>query len=173
MTLTLERFIDFARERHAGQTSMSGEPYIEHIIRVLDNTDKLLASLPDGMMAETDKQETRLLAVGHDLIEDRRASKDDIRAIGGGERLVSRLIAVSRMEEPKPVYQQWIKGIVISGDLALIIAKLADNLDNNSDERIASLPPEKQSIRNRYDRAFATLRGGLDGKIAAFLSGGA
>ncbi|MCZ7862732.1 hypothetical protein O9X98_15260 [Agrobacterium salinitolerans] len=168
-TLTLETFLDFARERHADQSSMSGEPYIEHILRVVENTRKLLDKLPEGMLSPLEKEEALLVAVGHDLIEDERATEDDIRAIGGSESLIRRLQALSRMD-PKPVYQKWITGIAESGDVVVIIVKLADNLDNNSDVRIAALPPEKQSIRNRYDRAFATLDAGLDRLKAAFLS---
>jgi (p)ppGpp synthase/HD superfamily hydrolase len=169
-TLTLESFLRFARERHADQTSMSGEPYIEHIIRVAENTRKLLAKLPDGMISPWDKEEALLVAVGHDLIEDGRATEDDIRAIGGSESLIRRLRALSRMD-PKPVYQSWITSIAESGDIVVIIVKLADNLDNNSDVRIAALPPEKQSIRRRYERAYSTLNAKLVDLIASFLSG--
>lgn len=168
--LTLDIFLAFARERHAGQTSMSGEPYIDHILRVVENTKKLLDKLPEGMLSPSDREEALLVAVGHDLIEDERATEDDIRAIGGSESLIRRLRALSRME-PKPVYQHWIVGIANSGDLVVIIVKLADNQDNNSDVRIAALPPEMQSIRKRYDRAFATLNAALEQMIFRFLSG--
>lgn len=168
--LTLDSFLVFARERHADQTSMSGEPYIEHILRVVENTRKLLDKLPDGMLSTSEREEALLVAVGHDLIEDGHATEDEIRAIGGSEGLIRRLQALSRLD-PKPVYQKWITDIAESGDLVVIIVKLADNLDNNSDVRIAALPPEKQSIRKRYDRAFATLNAGLDRLVVMFLSG--
>jgi (p)ppGpp synthase/HD superfamily hydrolase len=167
MKLPLEAFVEFVRERHAGQTSLSGEDYIEHLLRVLANTKDLLASLPIGMLSDTDIEEALLVAVGHDLIEDEKATKDEVRMIGGSERLIGRLCALSRME-PKPVYQQWIADIVASRDVVVIIVKLADNLDNNSDARIATLPPEKRSIRKRYDRAHSTLREGLDRMIEEF-----
>jgi hypothetical protein len=70
--LTLDRFLAFAQERHADQTSMSGEPYIEHILRVVETTRKLLDELPDGMLSPTENEEALLVAVGHDLIEDTR-----------------------------------------------------------------------------------------------------
>ncbi|MCS4088674.1 hypothetical protein [Rhizobium sp. BK176] len=167
MTLTLETFLDFVRERHAGQASMSGEAYIDHLLRVLSNTRKLLESLPTGMLSDADIEESLLVAIGHDLIEDGKATKEEVLALGGSESLVSRLSALARMD-PKPVYQQWIADIVAARDLVVIIVKLADNLDNNSDERIASLPLEKKSIRKRYDRAYATLRAGLDQMLAEF-----
>lgn len=167
MTLTLETFVDFVRERHSGQTSMSGEAYIEHLLRVLENTKNILASLPAGMLSEADFAEVLLVAVGHDLIEDGKATKDEVLEIGGTESLVTRITSLARMD-PKPVYQQWIADLVATRDLVLIIVKLADNLDNNSDARIASLPLEKRSIRKRYDRAFVTLREGLDRMISEF-----
>lgn len=166
-TLTLEGFLEFARERHADQTSTSGEPYIEHILRVVENTRQLLGKLPNGMVLPSEHEEALLVAVGHDLIEDERATENDIRAIGGSESLIRRLQALSRMD-PKPVYQKWIADIAESGDVVVIIVKLADNLDNNSDVRIAALPPEKQSIRKRYDRAFSTLNAGLEQLISEF-----
>ncbi|MCV9964373.1 hypothetical protein OIU34_21020 [Pararhizobium sp. BT-229] len=167
--LTLDRFIEFARERHSGQTSLSGEPYIEHLLRVLENTRQILSRLPDGMISPEDRLEAELAAVGHDMIEDGRATEEDILSIGGTASLVRRLKALARMD-PKPVYQHWIVDIVNSGDLVVIIVKLADNQDNNSDVRIAALPPEMQSIRKRYDRAFTTLNTGLKQMIDRFLS---
>jgi (p)ppGpp synthase/HD superfamily hydrolase len=167
--LTLDSFTTFARDRHAGQTSMSGEPYIDHILRVVENTRQLLDKLPDGMLSPHAADEALLVAVGHDLIEDERATEDDIRAIGGSESLIRRLRSLSRTE-PKPIYQEWIVDISESGDIVIIVVKLADNIDNNSDTRISALPPDKQSIRKRYNRAFTTLNAMLDKLISEFLA---
>ncbi|MBY3155270.1 hypothetical protein HFO56_23390 [Rhizobium laguerreae] len=131
MTLSLETFTAFVRERHADQTSMSGGAYIEHLLRVLATRRASLGSLPAGMLSEGEIEEALLVAIGHDLIEDEKATENEVRAIGGSENLVTRLTALARME-PKPVYQQWIAGIVETRDPVLVIVKLADNLGYSS-----------------------------------------
>lgn len=166
--LTVERFLAFARQRHDGQTSMSGEPYIEHLLRVLENTRAILSRLPDDFLSDNDRLEAELSAIGHDMLEDKKATTDDIRALGGSESLIRRLLALSRLD-PKPVYQSWIVGICECGDPVVIIVKIADNTDNNSEPRIAALPPEKRSIRKRYDKAFRALDAALREMVDTFL----
>lgn len=146
---------------------MSGEAYIEHLLRVVANTRLILELLPVGMLDAADEEEALLVALGHDLFEDEKATPDDVRHLGGSETLIRRLERLSRLD-PKPVYQAWITEIAAGDDLVALIVKLADNLDNNSDERINALPEDKRSIRKRYDRAFAVLRSALDERIAAF-----
>lgn len=167
--IAFDDFLAFARQRHAGQTSKSGEPYIEHILRVVQNTKAIWAALPQGMVSEEDQQEALLVAIGHDLIEDGRATVDEVISLGGSQSLIRRLGAISRME-PKPVYQAWITAIADAGDIVVLVVKIADNLDNNSAERIAALPSEMQSIRKRYDRAFQTLKAGLDRLVADYVA---
>lgn len=168
MTISYDVFLDFVRKRHAGQTSMNGEDYIEHLLRVVANTRVILDTLPAGMLSTSDEEEALLVALGHDLIEDGKATAEEIRDLGGSESLIRRLTRLSRLV-PKPVYQAWIIEIAADSDLVLLIVKLADNLDNNSDDRINALPVNKRSIRNRYNRAFLVLRSALDARIAAFM----
>lgn len=169
MNIDYPIFLKFVTERHAGQVSQSGEPYVLHLISVADRTRQAIASFPEGLLSANDADEALLVALGHDLFEDERATPDDIRMLGGSESLIARINALSRLE-PKPVYQTWIEGIAASGDLVSIIVKKSDNEDNNSDERIASLPSEKQSIRRRYSRAHPPLQEALDKAISDFLS---
>lgn len=169
MSITYDIFADFVRTRHAGQTSMNGEPYIEHLLRVVENTRSILQTLPNGMVSAADEEEALLTALGHDLFEDEKATAQDVRDIGGTETLVRRIKRLSRLD-PKPVYQPWIIDIAADEDVVPLIVKLADNMDNNSDERIAALPVEKQSMRKRYNKAFPVMRSALDERVAEFLS---
>lgn len=167
MKISYDVFLDFVRTRHAGQTSMNGEDYIEHLLRVVANTRTILGSLPSGMLSASDEEEALLVALGHDLFEDKKATAEEIRELGSSETLIGRLNKLSRLD-PKPIYHSWIINISGDDDLVPLIVKLADNLDNNSDERINALPVEKRSIRNRYNRAFPVLRSALDERIAGF-----
>jgi (p)ppGpp synthase/HD superfamily hydrolase len=167
VTISYNDFLDFVRTRHAGQTSMNGEDYIEHLLRVVANTRTILGSLPAGMLSASDEEDALLVALGHDLFEDEKATAKDVSDLGGSESLIRRLNRLSRLD-PKPVYQGWIVGIAADVDLVPLIVKLADNLDNNSDERINVLPVEKRSIRNRYNKAFTVLRVALDERIAIY-----
>jgi hypothetical protein len=54
-----------------------------------------------------------------------------------------------------------------TGDIVLIIAKLADNRDNSTPERIADLPEERRSLINRYRTARRILFDGLAAALRA------
>lgn len=168
LSIAYDFFLKFVTERHHGQVSMNGEPYIEHLLRVAENVRAILATLPEGFLTTDDHDEALIVALGHDLLEDKRATADDIRAIGGTERLITRLTKLDRSASQQPTYQAWIGELASDDDAVVIIGKLGDNLDNNSDARIAALPEDKRSIRERYDRAYPTLRRGLDDLVARF-----
>ncbi len=167
VAISYSDFLEFVRARHAGQISMNGEPYIEHLLRVAERTRELLDTLPKGMLSSDEVAEAMVTALGHDLFEDEKAMASDVLALGGSERLIGHLDALSRVD-PKPVYQEWIKQIATADDLVPLVVKLADNLDNNSDDRINALPVEKRSIRKRYDRAYKVLKQALDDRVSAY-----
>ena len=65
---TLERAIELAVEHHKGQVDKAGEPYILHPLR---------------LMMSVDKDDEKIVAVMHDIVEDTDITLDDLRKIKG------------------------------------------------------------------------------------------
>ena len=128
-----------AERAHAGALRRSGEPYITHPVAVA----QILADL--GM--DTDGVVAGLL---HDTVEDTDVTFDDIgrdfgpdvRRIVEGETKVSKLTKMSSklQDEQSENLRQML--IAMTGDLRVIIVKLADRLHNM--RTLASMPPDKQ-----------------------------
>ena len=128
-----------AERAHAGTSRKSGEPYISHPLAVA----QILADL--GM--DSDAVVAGLL---HDTVEDTDLTFADIerdfgvavRRIVEGETKVSKLTKMSSklQDEQSENLRQML--IAMTGDLRVIIVKLADRLHNM--RTLGSMPPEKQ-----------------------------
>jgi (p)ppGpp synthase/HD superfamily hydrolase len=153
----------YARRVHDGQIDEGGDPHFDHLLRVADNARLTAQTMPHGMLTFHEIVEAYCLGLLHDVLEDTAKTQeerdmrcDEIRALGASEDFIVDLIMLSRVD-PKPVYMTWIKAITDEGSILALIVKIADNRDNGSPSRIAQLPEEKRSIKNRYDRAYAIL----------------
>jgi GTP pyrophosphokinase len=121
----LEKAYRFAAARHAGQTRVSGEPYIVHPLQV--------ATVLAGMNMDLVCLETGLL---HDVVEDTGASLDEIRRLFGddvarcvdGVTKLSKLKFYSREERQAESVRKMLLAMV--DDVRVVIVKLADRLHN-------------------------------------------
>jgi len=124
-----ERAVAFAREKHEGQFRKSGEPYVEHCIRVA----KIVEMFKDGC----DMDDLIVAAVLHDTLEDTDTGVSELRENFG--EVVALLVVemttdrMARKVDGKDVYlsEKLSNGRMIS-NWGLVI-KLADRLDNISD----------------------------------------
>lgn len=157
--LTIDETLAFIEAAHAGQTDKGGFPYVHHLKRVW------LDVRADLVKYDLDPEECLAIehsALLHDVLEDTATTAQDLLNRGYTPRTVALVTALSRPEgEGRPTYMDWIRSIADSGDLGLILVKLADNKDNSDPVRIAQLPPERQSIAVRYERARKILMTGL------------
>lgn len=132
--LDIEAILEFAKERHAGQTRADGTPYINHPIRVSEIVAKYKPSSNSNIL--------KAGAILHDILEDTYTSyKELIDKFG---LVVASLVMevtssdfVSKMVG-KQIYLAHKMRYMSS--YALVI-KLADRLDNLSD--VKALKPEK------------------------------
>ncbi|MCC8022554.1 MAG: bifunctional (p)ppGpp synthetase/guanosine-3',5'-bis(diphosphate) 3'-pyrophosphohydrolase [Clostridiales bacterium] len=121
----LDRAYRMAERCHEGQLRYSGEPYITHPVAVA----KILAKL--GM-----DQQSILVAILHDTVEDTDATLEDIRKEFGGEtaRLVDGLTKLGKVPLSTREEQQAenIRKMLMAmnEDVRVIIVKLADRLHN-------------------------------------------
>jgi len=133
----IEQAYRFAEEHHAGQTRLSGEPFIEHPLSVA----RVLADL--GL--DTTTLQAALL---HDVVEDTEVTLEELEERFGTEvaRIVDGLTKLesitfrSREQEQAENVRKMI--VAMAGDIRVLLIKLADRLHNM--RTLAPLPPEKQ-----------------------------
>jgi len=115
----------FAAEAHAGQTRLSGEPYLSHPMSVA----KVLA---DMQLDES----TVAAGLLHDTVEDTKATIDEIEELFGEEvaDIVDGVTKISKMQfESKAVAQaENIRKMILAmaEDIRVLMVKLADRLHN-------------------------------------------
>jgi (p)ppGpp synthase/HD superfamily hydrolase len=130
--MTLTEAIALATAAHAGQVDKGGRPYIEHPLRV---------------MRRMKREEERMVAVLHDVVEDTPTSFSVLRQHGCPESIVSAVDALTKRQgESREEYCARIA----SNPLALVV-KRADIADNSDPERLAALAPgEAARLRHKY-----------------------
>lgn len=116
---------DFGKEKHEGQTRVSGEPYYTHPVEV--------ASILADMKMDT---ATIITAILHDTLEDTSATFDEV------EKLFSKEVAdlVNGVSKLTKIESQTFEGkqaenfrkllLAMSEDIRVLLVKLADRLHN-------------------------------------------
>ncbi len=137
----LEDAIALAVTSHCGQTTLDGQPYILHPLRVM-----LSFTAPED-------EDARIAAVLHDVVEDTHVTLNDLLVRGFGSHVVEAIEYLTRCEDEK--YKDYIKRVG-SNHLAKRV-KVADLLDNLGPSRLstAMLPA---SQREKYLEALQHLR---------------
>lgn len=130
--------ITLAQKGHAGQADKGGEPYINHVLRVMDNVTTL---------------ETKTIAVLHDLIEDTDYTLDNLRHLKFTESIVAAVNALTRKRGER--YSDYIARVAES-PLATEV-KIADLRDNMDLGRIPSPSERDHQLKQRYARALLSL----------------
>jgi len=136
--MNLERAIMIATKAHAGQTDKGGNPYILHPLRV---------------MLQMQCEQTRIVAVLHDVIEDSSWTFEDLKKEGFSDEVLKGLDGVTRRsgeqydEFIERASQFWISRLV----------KLADLDDNCDIDRIPN--PTHTDIKRiqKYKKAINQL----------------
>jgi (p)ppGpp synthase/HD superfamily hydrolase len=144
--------LQIAIKVHAGQVDKQGQPYLLHILRVVDAVS----------------DEAKVVAALHDVIEDSSITAAGLNAKGIGTKYTDSIVDLTRGEES---YADYIERIATSGGITAVEVKIADLRDNlgrmpeipnpGEGERGWTRPtkPEWASLRRRYERALATLEG--------------
>ncbi|MBV9225609.1 MAG: bifunctional (p)ppGpp synthetase/guanosine-3',5'-bis(diphosphate) 3'-pyrophosphohydrolase, partial [Acidobacteriaceae bacterium] len=133
----LERAYRFAAEHHKAQKRKSGEPYIVHplaVAHILADMQMDLVCLQTGLL--------------HDTLEDTGAKPEELSALFGedvahcvnGVTKLSRISLANRDDRQAESLRKML--LAMTGDIRVIIVKLADRLHNM--RTISSLSPERQ-----------------------------
>lgn len=147
-----------ARKAHAGQVDKAGRPYFEHLERVAQNAARRAM---EAGLSEEEILDVEASGILHDILEDTDIKAEDLEAIGMSARVIGIVEGVSRPQDDRLTYQEWIQEIADSGDVLLIIVKLADNEDNGDPGRLQNSEGGSSSMAKRYARAKRVLEEGL------------
>ncbi len=121
----IERAYLVAKEGHAGQTRVSGEPYINHPLNVA------------AILAELQLDDTTIAAaILHDVVEDTLFTLDEIEDMFGSEiallidgvTKIGQIYFQTKEQQQIEAYRKLI--IATAKDLRVILIKLADRLHN-------------------------------------------
>src|SRR5579875_3699722 len=135
----LHRAYQFAAERHKNQKRKSGEPFITHplaVAHILADMQMDLVSLETGLL--------------HDVVEDTGTKLDEIleqfgddvaRCVDGVTKL-SKISLANREDRQAESLRKML--LAMTGDIRVIIVKLADRLHNM--RTLSPLTPEKQRV---------------------------
>lgn len=143
---------------------LHGPGYYPYLSRVRDYFLELTALLPEGLVTSDDTDDGAHAALLHDSVEDRHTTRDSLLALGYRQRVIDLIDGLTRDPAGQTYHDKMVQ-TATSGDLVLILAKLSDNRDNSTPERIADLPEDRRSLINRYRKARRTLFDGLAAEL--------
>lgn len=115
--IQLSKMIALAAQAHGGQFDKSGVPYILHPFRVMDKLD-------------TEDEELKCIAIGHDLLEDTAITEDMLRNNGFSERVIRGIVDLTKVDSED--YDEY-KARVFSNVDAMRVKKC--DLEHNADFR--------------------------------------
>ena len=140
----LEMAKEIAEKAHQGQTDKGGHPYILHPIRVMERCET---------------EETKIIAILHDVMEDSDYTLEDLRKEGFSEEILEALVCLTHQEGED--YMAYIER-VCQNPLAARV-KYADLQDNMDISRIPH-PTEKDFARlEKYKKAKARIEEEITG----------
>ena len=124
---------------HAGVKRKSGEPYINHPLRVAQRLQE--AGYNNEVVS---------VALLHDTVEDSELTLGRLRKLGYSERVISGVDSVTK--RPYETYPETIDR-ARRHPLGRLV-KLSDNFDNSSEEQLKPFSKEKRAIqRAKYEPA--------------------
>lgn len=134
----LEKAIQIASEAHIGQVDKAGQPYILHLIRVMN-------------AGQTESE--KICGVLHDLVEDTHWTFADLKKEGFSEEILNALQCVTK--EVGEDYEHFIARV--KGNLLAVRVKLNDLKDNMDITRLSSIREENMKRLNKYLKAYHSL----------------
>lgn len=135
----LEKAIQIAVSAHKEQVDKSEQPYILHLIRVMD-------------AGETEQE--KICGVLHDLVEDTDWTFEKLENEGFSEEIISALKCVTKQENED--YAAFI-GRVKTNPLAIKV-KLNDLRDNMDITRLFYITEKDRERLNKYLKAYQELK---------------
>ena len=136
--------MEVAFSAHFGQKDKAGAPYIFHPFHIAEN-------MPD--------EDTTVIALLHDVIEDTDLTASDLRKFGFTPLQIETVVAMSKKKDEQ--YFDYIQRVKENNYSRIV--KLADLKHNSDKSRLLTLPQEEQDkmiklIDERYKKAIKMLK---------------
>ncbi len=141
--MDLTRAITIATEAHQGQVDKYGQPYITHVLRVMQ------------MGRTTDE---KIVGVLHDVVEDSRWTFEDLAREGLAPHLLEALRCVTKQSEEED-YEHFVNR-TLQNRLAATV-KLNDLTDNMDIRRMTSVQDKDVARLNKYLNAYRKIAAAL------------
>jgi hypothetical protein len=136
---TIEKALQIAAQAHEGQKDKEGLAYILHPLRV---------------MSRVEGEESQIVAILHDVVEDTKVTLDDLRKAGFSEKILEAVQCVThRKDDPYADYVVGCKNNPIARQV-----KLGDLADNCRLDRTILRPHRLQRDLARIHRYFLSHR---------------
>ena len=136
----LNTMIRLAAEYHDNQYDLAGQSYILHPLTVMQ-------------YLETQDDELRCIAIGHDLIEDTEVTVEELYMAGMTKRVVEGILALTKL--PGEPYHKYQTKVLANMDAVRV--KLCDIRHNLSSDRARLNPTAKDLERIEKYKAFQAL----------------
>ena len=134
----IEKALQIAIKAHKGQTDVGGKPYILHVLRVMNSVDK---------------DEEKITAILHDVVEDTDWTFNKLKKEGFSNKIIEAIDSVTKRKgEDYFTFVNRSKNNVIGR-----VVKIADIKDNANIKRIDN--PKKKDFERveRYKKALKIL----------------
>ena len=139
MSQYLHKAIAIACEAHQGQSSINGEPYILHPLRLL---------------IKAKSNEERIIAILHDVIEKTNISLADLKNKGFNQNIISSIDSLSRRKSES--YIEYIERLMQNKiSVKIKLFDLADNIKVHSENNDNGIYDVKI---NQYKNALKQIR---------------
>ena len=135
-----KRALALCFEAHKEQKDKSGMPYVFH---------------PFHLAEQMETEETTIVALLHDVIEDSSINADDLKEEGFSEEIIEAILLMTH--EKGADYKKYVKAIK-SNPIARAV-KLADLRHNSDLSRLDVITDEALERRKRYLEALEILEG--------------
>lgn len=154
--MTREKAIEIATKAHFGQKRKDGKDYITHPIAVAEIAERFFwekfADEFDGRASEV-ADKIYIVSVLHDVLEDTSVTLGEIAEHFSDHDVLRAIQSLTRKENQ--TYYDFIRDIVINGNLISNIVKFSDIKHNMSDLKEGSL---KDKYRFAHEKIESNLR---------------
>lgn len=127
-------------------TDKGGFPYLLHLFYVYRNVNTI---------------DEKIVALLHDVIEDKKVTKEDLLDIGFDKKIVDDVIILSR--DKKITYFEYIDNLIKNASKEALVVKMAD-LENNMDLSRIKEPTvyDYERVEKRYTPSYEKIRNRLE-----------
>lgn len=134
----LQKAVDFATAALRGVNDYSGQPMINHALRMMDRMDT---------------EEEKMIAVLHDVVEDGGCSFQELKDQGFSRAVLEGVDVLTR--RPNMKYFEYIEDISINPTATKV--KLAEIAENKDQDRVNKLSFQTYTLEKRLEMVYKML----------------